>query len=83
MATSEQGDTVMSEEQQWVVAPHEARIEIAIGQEAKLSPELREALERLAAVVEQQQEVQGYGVCEEISVHVCEILVHCSGVSWD
>ena len=45
MARNEEGDTVMSEEQQWVVAPDEARIEIAIGREAKLSPEVQQALE--------------------------------------
>lgn len=49
-----------SNEQRWVVQPDEVRIEIAIGREAKLLPEVKDALDRLAHVLEQQREVQGH-----------------------
>ena len=79
-ATSGKGDTVMSEEQQWVVAPDEARIEIAFGREAKLSSEVQQALDRLIAAVERQQEVQGYFHCPDVQVMECKAYVQCVGV---
>jgi hypothetical protein len=48
-----------SDERRWVVQPDEVRIEIAIGSAVKVSPELREALDRLAQTLE-QPEVQGH-----------------------
>jgi hypothetical protein len=71
---------VASNDQQWVVAPDESRIEIAIGPDARLSPELRQALDQLAQVLEQQQEVQGYTTCEEVSVGNCRQYFSCKGV---
>jgi hypothetical protein len=70
----------MADEGRWVVAPDEARIEIAVGPEAKLTPELAEALENLARAVEQQQEVQGYTVCDKVHIGECRMLLICSSV---
>jgi hypothetical protein len=73
-----------ADEQQWVVAPDEARIEIAVGPEAKLSPELREALDNLARTLEKEQEVQGYllGHCDEVSItQDCRYYMSCKGVT--
>jgi hypothetical protein len=70
------------DEQEWVVKPDEARIDIAIGREAKLSPELREALDRIARVLEQQQDVQGYMNCPKVTYEEnCAAYVTCRGVT--
>lgn len=65
----------------WVVAPDEARIEIAVGTEATLTPALTEALENLARAVEGQQEVQGYYQCQTVHVGTCRMLLICSSVT--
>jgi hypothetical protein len=70
-----------SDEQRWVVAPDEARIEVAVGPEATVSPELRDALDNLARVLEQQQEVQGYMKCDSVSWEPCAWLFTCGKVS--
>lgn len=71
-----------SDEQGWVVAPDEARIDIAIGRDAKLSPELREALDRVARAMEQQQDVQGYMNCPQVTYEEsCASYVTCRGVT--
>lgn len=70
----------MSDESRWVVAPTEARIEVAIGRDAKVSPEVRAALDKLAAVIEEEQEVQGYGVCPAVSITPCAWFYLCIGV---
>lgn len=53
----------MSDESPWVVAPDEARIDITIGKDATLSPAVRDALNRLVQVIEQEDEVAGYMSC--------------------
>ena len=63
------------------VAPDEARIDIAIGSQAKVSPQLREALDSLAKIVEQQDDVQGYMKCDSVSWEGCAWLIKCSVVS--
>lgn len=70
----------MADESQWVVAPDEARIEVAVGKDANLSPAVREALEALARAVEGESEVQGYGVCLKVSLGPCETYFSCQGV---
>ena len=70
-----------SDEGGWVVAPGEARIEIAVGPEAQLSPELRQALDDLARAVEQHQEVQGYYQCAKVKISACAVLIDCSSVT--
>jgi hypothetical protein len=71
-----------ADEGQWVVAPSEARIDIRIGREAQLAPEVREALERLAQVLEQQAEVQGYRqiACGVVKIADCAVDIQCSQV---
>lgn len=69
-----------SDDRQWVVAPDEARIEVAIGEHAQLSPELREALDHLAQLVERGQEVQGYVRCDEVHMGPCYNYYSCKGV---
>lgn len=70
------------DEDRWVVAPGEARINISIGREAKLAPEVREALDRLARVLEDQAEVQGYRemVCGVVKISSCAVDIQCSAV---
>lgn len=70
-----------SDEQQWIVAPDEARIRIAIGREAKLSPELREALQNLIGVLEKREDVQGYMICNEVKIESCANFMECKGVT--
>jgi hypothetical protein len=68
-------------ESRWVVAPNDARIEIAVGPEAPLSPELREALERLARAVEEHDDVQGYMYCEQVKItQGCVTYIYCQVV---
>jgi hypothetical protein len=71
----------MPDEQQWVVKPDEARIEIAVGAEAHVSPDVAEALNRLAEALEGQQEVQGYIHCEKVSWSECKWYMTCTGVT--
>lgn len=73
-----------SNEPQWVVAPDEARIEIAVGKDAKISPALREALNQLAQALESASEVQGYAStnCPHVTiVPDCDFLMICRGVT--
>lgn len=70
-----------SDEQPPVVAPDEARIEIVIGPEAKISPEVRAALEKLTRVLEERQEIQGYMQCQDISIQPCAMYTICRGVT--
>lgn len=70
----------MSDESEWVVAPDEARIEIAIGTEAKISPEVRQALDQLAQTLEGRDEVQGYFFCKDVTVGTCLTFISCRGV---
>ena len=69
-----------SDEQRWVVKPDEARIDIAIGREAKLSPEVREALDNLLRVLEAEQDVQGYADCPAVAAGDCSGVYSCKGV---
>jgi hypothetical protein len=71
----------MADEGQWVVAPDEARIEIAVGPDATLTPELRQALEDLARAVEQRREVQGYVQCAKVKIESCIVLIDCQVVT--
>jgi hypothetical protein len=61
-----------SDEPRWLLDPRpgEAQIHIAVGPEAELTPELREALEELASALH-QGEVAGYAKpqpCPELKV---------------
>lgn len=58
----------MAEESGWVVAPDEARFEIAVGKDAKLSPEIQQALDQLAKALESEQEVEGYASCLDVQI---------------
>jgi hypothetical protein len=69
-----------SDEERWVVAPDEARIEIAVGHEAKLSPGVQEALDNLMRVLESQQDVEGYFSCEKVFIRECRQYMLCGGV---
>jgi hypothetical protein len=71
---------VASDERKWVVEPEDARIEVAIGEQAQLSPELREALEHLAQIIERGQEVEGYFQCNEVHFGPCYSYFSCKGV---
>ena len=76
----------MSDERQWMVAPDEARIEIAIGPEARVSPEVRAALEQLMNAMAQQDDVQGYAMCTTriechgVKTNLCAVNMVCSNV---
>jgi hypothetical protein len=48
-----------SSEPRWLLEPGEARIHVAVGEGAVLTPELREALEALAGALH-REEVEGY-----------------------
>lgn len=71
-----------SDEGQWVVAPNEARVNVKIGTEAKLAPEVREALDRLARVLEDEADVQGYmtTICTKVTVSACAVDFQCGAV---
>jgi hypothetical protein len=72
----------MSDESQWVVAPDEARIEVAVGKDAHLSPDVQAALEQLAQALEAEQEVSGYSKCEEVTItQDCRWYMSCKGVT--
>ena len=66
----------------WVVAPDEARIDIAIGRDTKLAPEVRQALENLARAIEQRSEVEGYFFCGKVEIDECQVNIMCSSV-WE
>jgi hypothetical protein len=68
-------------EQRWVVQPDDARIEIAIGREAKLSPDVQEALDSLMRALEAEQDVQGYLNCQEVEMGECRSYFSCAGVT--
>lgn len=71
-----------TDESQWVVAPDERRIEVAIGKEAKLSPDLRAALDQLARALEADNEVSGYINCQKVSFDPnCDFYMVCKGVT--
>ena len=86
-----------SDERDWVVAPDEARIDIAIGKEAKVSPEVRAALEQLAEAMGAGDDVQGYAFtvtfgkptihtgggmnCPSVQVSDCAVNIRCTGIS--
>ena len=70
-----------SDEQRWVVKPDDARIEIAIGRDAKLSPEVTAALDNLMRVLEANQDVQGYLNCQEVEMGECRSYFSCAGVT--
>ena len=70
-----------SDEQRWVVKPDEARIDIAIGREATLSPEVAEALDALMQALEANQDVQGYLNCQEVEMGECRSYFSCAGVT--
>lgn len=76
----------MSDERQWMVAPDETRIEIAIGPEARVSPEVRAALEQLINAIAQQDDVQGYAMCttriecQTVKTTLCAVNMICSSV---
>ena len=69
-----------SEERRWVVKPDEVNLNIAVGKDAKISPAIREALEHLANVLGEQDEVSGYMYCPDVSVTDCAYHVRCNGV---
>jgi hypothetical protein len=69
------------DESSWIVKPHDARIEIAIGPEAKLTPEVRGALDTLLRVLEAHEEVRGYFNCADVAGPDCDSYFHCSGVT--
>lgn len=70
-----------SDEQQAVIQPDEVRIEIAIGRAAKLSPEVREALDKLMQALEAKQEVEGYFNCADVAGPGCDSYFACRGVT--
>ena len=63
------------------IAPDSARIDVAFGPSAKVSPELRAALDKLAQALEQNEDVQGYMVCSSVSWEPCSWLFKCGAVS--
>jgi hypothetical protein len=69
-----------SDKREWVVKPDEANIELAIGREAKLSPEVRSALDALMRALEAEQDVQGYGQCQDVAIGDCDAVFSCKGV---
>jgi hypothetical protein len=72
----------MADEQKWVVAPNDARIEIAVGKDANISPDVKAALENLARALEEQQEVQGYSTCQKVEISQdCAWYMSCRGVT--
>lgn len=72
----------MADKQKWVVAPDDARIEIAIGKNARVSPEVKDALDKLAQALEAEQEVQGYSKCDDVSISQdCNWYMSCRGVT--
>jgi hypothetical protein len=72
----------MADQQKWVVKPDDARIEIAVGKDAKLSPEVSAALENLAHALEEEQEVQGYSHCDDVTISQdCRWYMSCRGVT--
>jgi hypothetical protein len=76
------GGIVVADEQKWVVAPKDARIEIAIGKDANISSDLKAALENLARALEDQQEVQGYTTCLKVEISDdCAMYMSCRGVT--
>lgn len=79
-----------SGEQDWVVAPDEARINIEIGEKADVSPEVMQALQNLAqALQNQSSDVEGYASfcplnmynCTNVSVKPCAIKIYCGTVT--
>lgn len=70
-----------SDEQQWVVQPDEARIEIAVGRDVKISPEVQEALDALMRVLEDRKEVEGYFSCDKVFIRECRQYILCGGVT--
>lgn len=85
-----------SDERDWVVAPDEARIDIAIGKEATISPEVRAALEQLAEALGASDDVQGYADviikfgtpirvggmnCPSVQVSDCAVNIRCTGIT--
>ena len=70
-----------SDEQRWVVKPDDARIEIAVGRDAKLSPEVTAALRDLLQALEAQQDVQGYMSCQAVTIENCDAVFSCKGVA--
>lgn len=78
----------MDKDREWLVAPDEARISIAIGPEAKVSPEVMTALRGLLEAIEAGGEVEGYSwpgcmtkiVCTVVTTTLCEVKMECSQV---
>jgi hypothetical protein len=72
-------------EREWVIEPNTARIEISIGNDAAISPDLRAALEQLAQVMAQEDEVSGYMIrvdCHDVTTTMCDINLKCSAVTY-
>lgn len=66
-----------ADDQDWVVAPDEARYDIAIGDSADVSPEVMQALQQLADTLGGvERDVEGYA-----SGTMCSIQVWCQRVS--
>lgn len=70
-------------ERRWLVGPGEAHIDIAVGREARLSPELLEALRNVARVLQGEGDQSSLRSmeCPQITIENCEILVSCRGIT--
>lgn len=64
------------------VRPDQADISIAVGQDANLSPAVLQALEALAAAVEQSQasQLKPQMTCDVVKVGPCAVHMDCKGV---
>ena len=64
------------------VRPDQADISIAVGQDANLSPAVLQALEALAAALEQSQasQLKPQMSCEIVAVGPCAVHMACQGV---
>lgn len=77
-----------SDEQDWVIAPDEARYDIAIGENADVSPEVMQALQQLADTLGGvERDVEGYALGTMCSIQVycgrvspCEAVLKCTNV---
>jgi len=72
----------------WLIPPakdNETNIAISVGKGAKLSPEVRKALETLAKHVESKPQAAAMlgNRCPSITVTNCEVLVTCRGITMD
>ena len=73
-----------SEKSKWLMKPpaaDEANISIAVGDQAKLSPELIEQLENLARQLNVDPAAKAKIICGDVVIGECRVHMTCQGVS--